>query len=271
MIAPLDSPMVRLLSVADSGGRRVSRTAPGRSRRPSVAIAADRSGGDGRRNRRSAASASGCSGSRSASSKSTTASNAPPSRIQALTAPGACFARRVPGAGQEGLVPNGVSVAPKILMPRAVGAHRHLLQAGDHLLGGDLLLGLGPAVAQIVGAEHDDHMGDAGLRQHVAVEAAQAAVAADVVQDAVAAEALVHDADRPAAARERGGAPAGRASGRTRRSSRCWRRSASRRARRCRRSRAAPARRRRRRRTSRRSACRPASRPSAAKSPGGEM
>ena len=103
-------------------------------------------------------------------------------------------------------MPNGVSVAPMILMPAAVGAHRHLLQAGDHLLGGDLLLGLGPAIAQIVGAEHDDGVRDAGLRQHVAVEAPQPAVAADVVQDAVAAEPVVHDADRSAAA---GDEPAG--------------------------------------------------------------
>ena len=98
-------------------------------------------------------------------------------------------------------MPNGVSVAPMILMPAAVGAHRHLLQAGNHLLGGDLLLGLGPAVAQIVGAEHDDDMRDARLCQHVAVEAAQPAVAADVVQDAVAAESVVHDADRIVPAR----------------------------------------------------------------------
>ena len=41
-------------------------------------------------------------------------------------------------------------------------------------------------------------MRDAGLRQNIAVEAAQAAVAADVVQDAVAAEALVHHAQRAA-------------------------------------------------------------------------
>jgi hypothetical protein len=73
---------------------------------------------------------------------------------------------------------------------------RHLLQAGDHLLGCDFLLGLRPAIAQIIGAQHNDHMGHAGLRQHVAIEAAQAAVAADVVQDAVAAETLVHDAHR---------------------------------------------------------------------------
>ena len=42
-------------------------------------------------------------------------------------------------------------------------------------------------------------MGDAGLGQHVAVEAPQPAVAAEVVQDAVAAEPLVHHRHRPAA------------------------------------------------------------------------
>jgi len=52
---------------------------------------------------------------------------------------------------------------------------------------------------EVVGAEHHDDVGDAGLGQHVAVEAAKAAVAPDVVQDAVAAEPLVHDAHRAAA------------------------------------------------------------------------
>jgi len=52
---------------------------------------------------------------------------------------------------------------------------------------------------QVVGAEHHDDVGDAGLGPHVAVEAAKAAVAPDVVQDAVAAEPLVHDAHRAAA------------------------------------------------------------------------
>jgi hypothetical protein len=90
-------------------------------------------------------------------------------------------------------------VAPKILMPAVRGPHGHLLEAGDHGLGLDLLLRLRPAVAQVVGAEHHDDMGDARLGQDVAVEAAQPAVAAHVVQDPVAAQPLVHDAHRPAA------------------------------------------------------------------------
>ena len=71
-----------------------------------------------------------------------------------------------------------------------MGAHRHLAQAGDHLFGGHLFLGLALAVAQIVGAEHDNHMADPGLGQNVAIKAAQPAVAPDVVQDAIAAETL---------------------------------------------------------------------------------
>ena len=112
------------------------------------------------------------------------------------------LARRRPGADQEGLVLERRQRAAEDLDAARLRAQRHLLQAGDHLLGGDLLLGLGPAVAQIVGAQQHDRMRHAGLRQHVAIEATQAAVAADVVQDAVAAEALVHHAQRPAAARD---------------------------------------------------------------------
>src|SRR5205085_11082931 len=85
------------------------------------------------------------------------------------------------------------------LAPRAMRPPRHLLQPGDHLLAGDLLLGFGPAIAQIVGAEHDDGARDTGGGDDIAIEAPEAAVAADVVQDAVAAEPLVHDAHRPAA------------------------------------------------------------------------
>ena len=109
------------------------------------------------------------------------------------------LAGRVPGIGHKGLVAERGQRRADDLDARAMRPHRHLLQPGDHLLAGDLLLGLGPAVAQIVGAEHDDDMRDPGRRQHVAVEAPHAAVAADVVQDAVAAEPLVHDAHRPAA------------------------------------------------------------------------
>ncbi len=110
------------------------------------------------------------------------------------------LARRRPGAHQERLVLERRQRAAEYPDPARMRAHRHLLQAGDHLFGGHFLLGLGPAVAQIVGPEQHDHMRDAGLRQNVAVEAAQAAVAADVVQDAVAAEPLVHHAQRAAVA-----------------------------------------------------------------------
>src|SRR5262249_41364671 len=51
-----------------------------------------------------------------------------------------------------------------------VRAHRHLPEPGDHLLAAHLLLGLGPAVPEIVDAEHDDRVGDAGLGQDIAVE-----------------------------------------------------------------------------------------------------
>ena len=54
------------------------------------------------------------------------------------------------------------------------GAHVVLNGLGDPVvidrLRADLLVGLGVAVAQIVGAEHDDRVGHAGLRQHVAIE-----------------------------------------------------------------------------------------------------
>ena len=112
------------------------------------------------------------------------------------------LARRRPGTDQEGLVLERRQRAAEDLNAARMRPQRHLLQPGDHLLGGDLLLGLGPAVAQIVGSQHHDRMRHARLRQHVAIEATQAAVAADVVQDAVAAEALVHHAHRAAAARD---------------------------------------------------------------------
>src|SRR5262245_64403938 len=82
----------------------------------------------------------------------------------------------------------------------ALWAQRHLLQASNHVLGGDLFLGLRPPITQIIGAEHDNDVRDARLRQHVAVKAPEAAVTADVVQDAVAAEPVVHYADRSASA-----------------------------------------------------------------------
>jgi hypothetical protein len=42
----------------------------------------------------------------------------------------------------------------------------------------------------------------AGLRQHVAVEASETAVAANVVQDPVAAQSVVDDADRASTVRD---------------------------------------------------------------------
>src|SRR5436309_2448632 len=107
------------------------------------------------------------------------------------------LALRIPGAGKEGLVLEWRQRAADDPDPARLAAHGELLQPGDHLRGGDLFFGLAPTVPQIVGAQHDDGMGHARLRQHVAVEAAQAAVAPDVVQDAVAAEPLVHHRRRP--------------------------------------------------------------------------
>src|SRR5579884_66788 len=128
------------------------------------------------------------------------------------------LALRRPGAGQEGLVLERRQGRREDPEAAAVGALRHLFEAGDHLRGGHLFVGLFPAVAQIVGAEHDDRMGDAGLRQHVAVEAPEAAVAADVVQDAVAAEPHIHDPKPPAAALvEAAGEPVGPAAMRVKR------------------------------------------------------
>src|SRR5213594_2241944 len=102
------------------------------------------------------------------------------------------LALRVPGAGEEGLILEWGQRAADDRDPAGLAAHGELLQPGDHLWGGHLFFALAVTVSQIVGAQHDDGMGDAGLRQHVAVEAAQAAIAPDIVQDAVAAEALVH-------------------------------------------------------------------------------
>src|SRR5207248_412643 len=105
----------------------------------------------------------------------------------------------IPGAGQERLVLERRQRGGDDPDPARVAAHGELLQPRDHLRGGDLFLGLGPPVPQIVGAEHDDDVRDAGLGQHVPVEAAQPAVAADIVQDAIAAESLVHHRQRPRA------------------------------------------------------------------------
>src|SRR3989441_11432459 len=109
------------------------------------------------------------------------------------------LALRIPGAGKEGLVLEWRQRAADDPDPARLAAHGELLQPGDHLRGADFFFGLAPTIPQIVGAQHDDGMGHAGLRQHVAVEAAQAAVAPDIVQDAVAAEPLVHHRHRPPA------------------------------------------------------------------------
>src|SRR3989441_9580422 len=105
----------------------------------------------------------------------------------------------IPGAGKEGLVLEWRQRAADDPDLARLAAHGELLQPGDHLRGADFFFGLAPTIPQIVGAQHDDGMGHAGLRQHVAVEAAQAAVAPDIVQDAVAAEPLVHHRHRPPA------------------------------------------------------------------------
>ena len=178
----------------------LNRTTPGRSRRPSCSSRC-RSGAGRRRNRPRRASGSGFRGRATRRRNRRRASNAPPVADPLVDRDPVLLARRVPGIGHEGLVAERGQRRADDPDPGAVGAHRHLLEAGDHLLGGDLLLGLGPAVAQIVGAEHDDDMRDAGLRQHVAVEPPEAAVAAQIVQDAVAAEPVVHDPDRAAAFR----------------------------------------------------------------------
>ena len=198
MIAPLDSPMVRLLSVAALWRTGLSRTATDRSRRPSR-DSPGRSGEGGRRNRRSAASGSDGPDRATPDRNRRSRRTRPSSRSHSLTAWRTRLALRVPGAGKEGLVLERGQRAADDLDSARVPAHRELLQPGDHLRGGDLFFGLAVTVPQIVGAEHDDGVGDAGLRQHVAVEAAQAAVAPDIVQDAVAAESLVHHRHRPAA------------------------------------------------------------------------
>lgn len=108
-------------------------------------------------------------------------------------------ARPVPGAGEEGLVLVRGQRAADDPDPAGVAAYGELLQPGDHLRSGHFFFALAGTVPQIVGPQHDDGMGDAGLRDYVAVEAAQAAVATDIVQDAVAAEPLVHHRHRPPA------------------------------------------------------------------------
>ena len=79
----------------------------------------------------------------------------------------------------------------------SVGAGGELAEAGDEVVGGDDVVGLGwvGGVADIVDAFHDDEVFDASLRKDVTVEAGQGGGAGDVVEDAVAADALVEDAE----------------------------------------------------------------------------
>jgi hypothetical protein len=73
-------------------------------------------------------------------SKSITASNAPPSLIQVFTASRTASRAGVQAPTRKVSFSNGISVPPKIPVPRAC-AQCHLLQTGDHLFGGYLLLG----------------------------------------------------------------------------------------------------------------------------------
>jgi hypothetical protein len=73
-----------------------------------------------------------------------------------------------------------------------VRPHGELVQPGDQVIGGDDLVGPALAVPEIVDAEQDDDVRHPRLRQHVAVEAAQAAVAVAVVEQPAAAGALIH-------------------------------------------------------------------------------
>jgi hypothetical protein len=95
------------------------------------------------------------------------------------------FALRCPGPREKGLVLKREQGAAEDLDAAGLGAQRELLQTGDHLVGGDFFLGLAPTVAEIVGAEEHDHVRDTRLGHHVAVEAAQPAVATDVVKDRI--------------------------------------------------------------------------------------
>src|SRR5262249_61841674 len=91
------------------------------------------------------------------------------------------FALRVPRAGKERLVLERDKRADDDLYSTRLAAHGELLQPPDHLWRGDLFFGLADAVSQIVGAQYDDGVGNAGLCQNVAVEATEAAVDDGVV------------------------------------------------------------------------------------------
>src|SRR2546421_11969314 len=101
------------------------------------------------------------------------------------------FPCRIPGAGEERLVTKWRESRGEEPDPARLSTHRHLMQAGDYLLGGDFLVRLRVTVAQIIRAQHHDNVCHAGLGERVAIEALEAAVSADVVQNAVPAESLV--------------------------------------------------------------------------------
>src|SRR4051812_30959409 len=113
----------------------------------------------------------GCSGSRKARSKSATASKAPPSRHPLVDRLARLLALRRPGAGKEGLVLERRQGGAEDLDAGRSGTNRELFEARDHLVGGDLFLRLGPAVAEIVRAQHNDYVRDAGLSDDIAIEA----------------------------------------------------------------------------------------------------
>ena len=101
-----------------------------------------------------------------------------------------------------------------------VGAGGELAEAGDEVVGGDDVVGLGGVggVADVVDAFHDDEVLDAGLGEDVAVEAGEGGGAGGVVEDAVAADAFVEDAEvARSSCRPEGGGRGRRASGRWRR------------------------------------------------------
>src|SRR5437660_7235098 len=110
------------------------------------------------------------SGSRSARSKSTIASNASVLRSQSLTSCRIFSRLGFQAPGRKVSFSNGVSVAAMTRIPRAWPRTANCFSPADHLRGAHLFLGLGPPVSQIVGAEHDDDVRDAGLGHHVSVE-----------------------------------------------------------------------------------------------------
>src|SRR5579871_1908894 len=60
------------------------------------------------------------------------------------------LARRIPGIGHVGLIAERCQRRANDFYAGSVRAQRHLLQAGNYLLGGDFLLGLRPPLTQLV-------------------------------------------------------------------------------------------------------------------------